>query len=1659
MARNAISDDEDEHELVDEEEEPINGDPVDDNDDDESDDEDEDGEDAYENDGFIVAEDEEEEEEERQDSDEERQKKKKRRRKKAEVLDEEDYLLIQDNDPSFKKRKLKRLKKAQGERENGQGGSFDDEFDGNGGGRSAEDKIKDNLFDDVEVDLPDDMGDDEELAVDEDLVGSDDEMADFIVDEERVGPPKGRDPRKKKNRQGSDISALRDANEIFGDVDELLSLRKTGLASSDRMERRLEDEFEPTVLSEKYMTGKDDQIRQLDIPERMQISEESTGSPPLDESIIEEESNWIYAQLTSLLKDGDRQGLHTFEGQGSSVNKDDIAKFLELHHVQKLEIPFIAMYRKEQCRSLLNSADIEEINIEKKPETKWHKVFWMIQDLDRKWLLLRKRKMALHGYYTKRFDEESRRVYDETRLNLNQDLFDSVIKSLTVAETEREVDDVDSKFNLHFPAGEVGVDEGQYKRPKRKSQYSICSKAGLWEVANRFGYSAEQLGLALSLEKLVDELEDAKETPEEMALNFVCAMFENPQAVLKGARHMAAVEISCEPSVKKYVRGIYMENAVVSTCPTADGNGVIDAFHQFSGVKWLREKPLSMFDGAQWFLIQKAEEEKLLQVTLKLPETHMNKLINDCNEHYLSVGVSKYAQLWNEQRKMILEDALHAFILPSMEKEARFLLTSRAKSRLLSEYGQALWNKVSAGPYQKKEVDINADEEAAPRVMACCWGPGKPPNTFVMLDSSGEVLDVLYAGSLTLRSQNVNDMQRKKSDQDRVLKFMMDHQPHIVALGGVNLNCTRLKDDIYEVIFQIVEEKPRDVGHGMDDLSIVYVDESLPRLYENSRISSEQLPQQSGIVKRAVALGRYLQNPLAMVATLCGPGREILSWKLHPLENFLQVDEKYGMVEQVMVDITNQVGIDINLAASHEWVFSPLQFISGLGPRKAASLQRSLVRAGSIFVRKDLIMHGLGKKVFVNAAGFLRIRRSGLAASSSQFIDLLDDTRIHPESYGHAQELAKDIYDQDVRGDTNDDEDAIEMAIEHVRDRPTSLRHLVLDEYLASKKRENKKETYSNILRELVSGFQDWRMPFKDPTPDEEFYMISGETEDTIAEGRIVQASVRKLQGGRAICVLDSGLTGMLMKEDFADDGREIVELSDRLNEGEILTCKIKSIQKERYQVFLICKESAMRNHRHQQNQDLDPYYHEDRNSLQIEKEKARKEKDLVRKHFKSRMIVHPRFQNISTEQAIEYLSDKDFGESIVRPSSRGLNYLTLTLKIYDGVYAHKEIVEGGKENKDITSLQCIGKTLKIGEDTFEDLDEVMDRYVDPLASHLKTMLNYRKFRKGTKSEVDELLRIEKAENPARIVYCFGTSHEHPGTFILSYIRSTNPHHEYIGLYPKGFKFRKRMFEDIDRLVAYFQRHIDDPMQETVPSIRSVAAMVPMRSPADRGSSGGNWGGSQSDGDWKGNSDRSSAPRPGRGGGEYRNSGGRGDGHPSGAPRPYGGRGRGRGRRDSDRQDGNGDWGNNNNSGSGDGGWGSSGGAGGWGSESGGNKSGGGGGGSSGGWGGEPASKKSGSAGGWGSESGGADGGSSGGWGSEPAGKKSGGGGWGEAAGGSGGLGNESGGKKGSEDGGWGGGSGGGGGGWGNESGGKKKSDDGGWGADSSSGKSGGGGW
>lgn len=253
--------------------------------------------------------------------------------------------------------------------------------------------------------------------------------------------------------------------------------------------------------------------------------------------------------------------------------------------------------------------------------------------------------------------------------------------------------------------------------------------------------------------------------------------------------------LSCEVPFRKYVRSIFMDKALVSTNPTMKGNIAIDSFHEFAGFKWLKDKPLLKFEDFQWLLIQKAEEEELLKVEIKFPEDAIKELMTTCNDAFLKGSEGTSTQLWNEQRKSILQDTISNFLLPSMEKEARALLHAKAKNWLLMKYGMQFWNRVSVAPYQNND-NATAQERG---VVACCWGNGKPGTTFVMLDSKGELVDVMHAGSLTLRSQNINDQQRRKSDQMLVHKFLTVHRPKVIVLGAANASCIRLKEDINEV--------------------------------------------------------------------------------------------------------------------------------------------------------------------------------------------------------------------------------------------------------------------------------------------------------------------------------------------------------------------------------------------------------------------------------------------------------------------------------------------------------------------------------------------------------------------------------------------------------------------------------------------------------------------------------------------------------------------------------------------------------------------------------------------------------------------------------------------------------------------------------------------
>jgi transcription elongation factor SPT6 len=51
-----------------------------------------------------------------------------------------------------------------------------------------------------------------------------------------------------------------------------------------------------------------------------------------------EESNWIYSQIAS-------GTLPLFAESGLLINKDDVTRFLELHHIQKLDVSIFYFYK------------------------------------------------------------------------------------------------------------------------------------------------------------------------------------------------------------------------------------------------------------------------------------------------------------------------------------------------------------------------------------------------------------------------------------------------------------------------------------------------------------------------------------------------------------------------------------------------------------------------------------------------------------------------------------------------------------------------------------------------------------------------------------------------------------------------------------------------------------------------------------------------------------------------------------------------------------------------------------------------------------------------------------------------------------------------------------------------------------------------------------------------------------------------------------------------------------------------------------------------------------------------------------------------------------------------------------------------------------------
>ncbi|XP_069617326.1 transcription elongation factor SPT6 [Ranitomeya imitator] len=1496
---------------------------VEDDDDEEEEDENPDDQDEQGNlKDFINDDDDEDEEEEEQDagsesggSDDEIGHKT-RKRTFDDRLEDEDFDLIEENlGVKVKRQKFRRVKKMS-----------DDEDDEEDAGKEEHEKeaIAEEIFQDGEDEDRHDSGDQPVIAAEEEEEEEDEEsdIDDFIVDDD--GQPLKK-PKWRKKLPGYADAALQEAQEIFGVDFDYEEFEKYNEDDEEMEEYEYEDEeaegetrvrpkktakkrvsrrsifeiYEPSELESSHLTDQDNEIRTTDLPERFQLR--TIPVKAAEDEELEEEADWIYRNAFSTPTISQQESCDYLErGQvGSNFGRkgpstiQKIREALNFMRNQHFEVPFIAFYRKEYVEPELNINDL-----------------WRVWQWDEKWTQLRLRRQNL----LRLFQKMQAYQYEQISADPDKPLSDEV-RPLDTTDMERlkdvrsmdELRDVYNHFLLYYGRDipkmqnaskssqkklkripEEGEEEGaeaaeqdeehkgpELKQASRRDMYSICQSAGLDGLAKKFGLTPEQFGENLRDSYQRHETEQFPAEPLELAKDYVCSQFTTPEAVLEGARYMVALQIAREPLVRQVLRQTFQERGKINIVPTKKGRKEIDEAHFAYGFKYLKNKPVKELRDEQFLKMCIAEDEGLITIEISIDMKDVEGFGNEqtyfeeIKQFYYRDEFSHQVQEWNRQRTLAIERALKQFLYPQMGKELKNKLILEAKEFVIKSCSRKLYNCLKVAPYRpdqqvEEDDDFMEDNQGKGiRVLGIAFSSARDHPVFCsLINGEGEVTDFLRLPYFTKRKNawREEERERKTQDMETLKKFLQSKKPHVVAISGENRDAQMMVEDVKRIVHDLEQ------GQQMSSIGVEMVDNELAVLYMNSKKSESDFRDYPPVLRQAVSIARRIQDPLIEFSQVCSSDEDILCLKLHPLQDHAVKEELLNALYCEFINRVNEVGVDVNRAIAHPYTQSLIQYVCGLGPRKGTHLLKILKQNNTrLENRTQLVtMCHMGPKVFINCAGFIKIDTNSLGDSTDSYIEVLDGSRVHPETYEWARKMAVDALEYDESAEDANPAGALEEILEN----PERLKDLDLDAFAEELERQgygDKHITLYDIRAELSCRYKDLRTPYRSPNPEEVFNMLTRETPETFYIGKLITCNVigiahRRPQGesydqairndetglwqcpfcqqdnfpelsevwnhfdsgscpGQAIGVknrLDNGVTGFIPTKFISD--KVVKRPEERVKVGMTVHCRIMKINIEKFSVDMTCRTSDLMDKNNEWKLPKDTYYDFDTEATHLKQEEELKKKQQRTTYIK-RVIAHPSFHNINFKQAEKMMETMDQGDVIIRPSSKGENHLTVTWKVCEGIYQHVDVREEGKEN-----AFSLGSTLWINTEEFEDLDEIIARFVQPMASFARDLINHKYYQDcncGDKKKLEEILIKTKKEKPTFIPYYISASKELPGKFLLGYQPRAKPRVEYVTVTPEGFRYRGHVFPTVNGLFRWFKDHYQDPVPGITPSSSS----------------------------------------------------------------------------------------------------------------------------------------------------------------------------------------------------------------------------------------------
>ena len=490
---------------------------------------------------------------------------------------------------------------------------------------------------------------------------------------------------------------------------------------------------------------------------------------------------------------------------------------------------------------------------------------------------------------------------------------DALLKQIEEAQTQVVVDD------LYRPY-----------RPKRRTRAMIAKEKGLEKLA--VAVMAQNLGHPV-------EEEAADDVSEEKGVADV-------KEALEGASDILAESIADTAAYRMWIRQQFeKEGRLVSEAKDDKEKSVYEMYYHFA-------EPVSKIAGHRVLAINRAEKEKMVNVTIEVPE---EKLIGWLKRQV----VHQKNPYTTEMMEAAAEDSYRRLIAPAVEREVRNALTEKAEEGAMTVFGKNLQQLLMQAPIKGQTV--------------LGWDPAfRTGCKLAVVDPTGKVLDtvVIYP----------TEPQKKIDQAKEVLrKLVRKYGITLISLG--NGTASRESE---QVIVDFLKEIPEKVAY-------VIVSEAGASVYSASKLATEEFPNFDVGQRSAASIARRLQDPLAELVKIDPKAIGVGQYQ-HDMNQKKLSEVLSGTVE----DCVNKVGVDLNTASA-----SLLEYISGISKTVAKNIVAYREENGRFDNRKQLLkVPKLGPKAYEQCAGFLRI------SDGSQ---PLDNTGVHPESYEAVEKLLSEL--------------------------------------------------------------------------------------------------------------------------------------------------------------------------------------------------------------------------------------------------------------------------------------------------------------------------------------------------------------------------------------------------------------------------------------------------------------------------------------------------------------------------------------------------------------------------------------------------------------------------------------------------------------------------